>query len=198
METAAVVLVVLIVLCCVAVAFERYDAMFHDADVPKCESWTPSPGDLVFSTGSVSAVILTSAWTHVGIVLHVCGVPHVFEIVPHLGSASLRRLASKKGRAFRRARVPVDNNRLYRAVTKLRHYRYQHSYWPAWVNRLVVGWLIPMPRPRLQSGTYCSDLVTRVASEAGMLIDLHYPVLPCDMARSTWQSQTWGSLRLAT
>ena len=196
MENGDVVLFVLFIICCAAIALERYDAIFHDSELPSSD-WTPLPGDLVFSSGSASAMFLTSTWTHVGIVIHLKNEPYVFEIHPRDRTPTLRKVTVGSWAAYRKSKKPIDNRTLCEAVYHLRYCRYEHSYWKAWANRLV-GWILPVPDNKGSLGSYrqayCSTLVCRVATAVHM-IEEDQAQLPCDMARLSWKPETWGALQ---
>ena len=73
---------------------------------------------------------------------------------------------------------------------RCRHLKYTHSYWRTGLNN-ITGYMLPVPQHvPVGPGTFCSDLVCRVALYAGLLSDAA-DAIPCTMLPGTWQSHVW-------
>ena len=199
-----VVLLVLLVLLLGAVALERLGASTVDPAMPWAVVVGPRPafrdGDLLFFDCNVGIALLSSAWTHVGVVVHVGSAPHLLEIRPETQGPSLEpvwtRLQETWCRpdwtvAHRRVRRRVHRGRFLASVARASRLRYAHSYWSAWFNRVPTGAFVPLPALPRSRRTFCSDLVIRVASDVGLCGGAEV-LLPCDMVAPSWCPKAWA------
>ena len=198
-----VVLLVLVVLLLGGLALERLVASTVDPAMPWAvvdAGFSLQDGDLLFFDCNVGIALLSSAWTHVGIVVHVGAVPHLLEIRPETQGPSLEPVLARLQEtwtrpdwtvAHRRVRRPVSRRRFRSSVTRAFRLRYAHSYWSAWFNRVPVGGFVPLPAFPRSRRTYCSDMVIRVASDVG-LCSADEVLLPCDMVAPGWSAGAWA------
>lgn len=194
-----VVLFVLVVVLMVAILVSRLQSMFVCPMMPRMDlvDLHPRTGDLVFVNAHVGVSMFTSAWTHVGMVIGDGVQAQLLEITPVTGRPTCtplqRRLRAvltdcDSAVSVRAVRRKVGWLRTADAVARIRGLCYAHTYWSVWLNH-VLGWVVPVPQDR-PGGTYCSDLVCRLAAHMGLVHHEH--VLPADMVDDKWHGDVWG------
>jgi hypothetical protein len=184
----------------VGMCLYKFQRMFINPNMPVADVWktTFGTGDIIAFNCSPGIALATSAWTHVGLIIRIQGVPFVVEILPENTYPTVTPLAVRLietlerpdwAAAVRSCRRDVDDNDVARAALKFRRYQYEHSYWIPLLNRMAV-WL-PIPDRPSTNFTYCTDLIVRMSHDLG-LVDNDRPVFPGDIVSDSWNPKTWG------